>query len=93
MKTALILCFIGFYWLSRFCAGGSYGPILWTPCVPAEQLEHLGWAAGVCVACGHPGLRCVSRWKSNLRNPPCSPVASNTATTEVRSRETVLRSF
>lgn len=67
------------------CAGGSYGPILWTPCVPAEQLEHLGWTAGVCVPCGHPGLRCISRWKSNLRNPPCSTFASNTATTKVRS--------
>lgn len=65
------------------CAGGRYGPILWTPCVPAEQLEHPGRTLGVCVAGGHPGLRCISRWKSNLRNPPCSPLASNAATAEV----------
>lgn len=67
------------------CAGGCYGLLLRPPRLPAEQLERLGWAAGLCVAGGHPGLRCISGRKPNLRNPARSPAASNAATAEVRS--------
>lgn len=66
-------------------AGGGHGPLLWPPRLPAEQLERPGRAAGVRVAGGHPGVGCVSRRKSNLRNPPRSAAAANAAAAEVRT--------
>lgn len=50
-----------FFSLFRVCSGGSYGNVLWNRRVPAEQLEHPGWPAGVCVPGGHPGVRRISR--------------------------------
>lgn len=66
-------------------AGGGHGPLLRPPRLPAEQLERPGRAAGVCLAGGHPGLRCISGRKSNLRHPPRPPAAANAAAAEVRS--------
>lgn len=65
------------------CVGGSYEPILWTRCIPTEQLEHLRRTVSVCVAGGHSGLHRFSRWKSDFRNSPCAPAAAHVETTKV----------
>lgn len=74
----------------RLYAGGSYGSVLWRGCVPSEQLEHPGRAAGVCVDGGHPGVHRIRGWESDLRHPSGPSPAPHTSTTQVQIQKITL---